>query len=189
MATKSAEVTHNHEEGIKGAVVTATCIRMAKDGASKEDILQYAISKYSSKARNYPYRFGCDRAYKDYFDETKMDETCMTSVPIAIRCFYESSSFEDCMRKINSLCCDTDTIGAIAGAICESYYGSCLGSKEKDMAMILRYLPSELYAEVARYKGFAEDGSDVKHLNNVMEEKSTILEEKPKKKWYEFWKK
>ena len=189
MATKSAEVTHNHEEGIKGAVVTATCIRMALDGKSKEEILEYGISQYSSKARYYPYRFGCDRPYKDYMDETKMDETCMGSVPIAIRCFYESSSFEDCMRMINALCCDTDTIGAIAGSICESYYGSCLGSKEEDMRMILRYLPKELYAEVAKYRGFAEDGSDILEEEPDVKTDAENTEEKPAKKWWMFWKK
>lgn len=152
MATKSAEVTHNHEEGIKGAVVTATCIRMAEDGASKDDILNYGIGQYSSKARNYPYRYGCDRPYKDYLDDTKMEESCMVSVPIAIRCFYESNSFEECMRMINSLVCDTDTIGAIAGAICESYYGNCLGSKEADLQMIKKYLPTELYEEVEKQR-------------------------------------
>lgn len=152
MATKSAEVTHNHEEGIKGAVVTATCVRMAEDGASKEDILNYGISQYNSKARYYPYRYGCDRPYKDYLDDTKMEENCMASVPIAIRCFYESNSFEECMRMINALVCDTDTIGAIAGAICESYYGNCLGSKEADLEMIDKYLPRELYEEIVEVR-------------------------------------
>ena len=175
MATLSAEVTHNHEEGIKGAVVTATCIAMAEKGASKEEILEYAISKYSSKARNYPYRYGCDVPYKKYKDNTKMDESCMVSVPIAIRCFYESSSFEECMRMINSLCCDTDTIGAIAGAICESYYGNCLGSKEIDMEMIRKYLPQELYEKVENVrKGKAEilkrqDDNDTKQKRSKCE--------------------
>lgn len=173
MATKSAEVTHNHEEGIKGAVVTATCIAMARDGKDKEEILEYGISKYNSKARYYPYRFGCDRAYNDYKDETKMDETCMVSVPIAIRCFYESSSFEECMRMINSLCCDTDTIGAIAGAICESYYGSCLGSKEADYEMMAKYLPPELYDEVVSVLGeVGEENSDKKSASS--KEKKSI---------------
>ena len=143
MATLSAEVTHNHEEGIKGAVVTATCIAMAKKGSSKDEILEYAISQYNSKDKNHPYMYGCNLPYKSYKYSMKMDESCMNSVPVAIRCFYESESFEECMRMINAMCCDTDTVCAIAGSICESYYGYCY-SKEKDEELIRRYLPKEL---------------------------------------------
>lgn len=180
MAKASAEVTHNHEEGIKGAVVVATCIRMAEDDATKEDILAYAISQYNTTDNYYPYRYGCDRPYQDYYDDTTMDETCMTAVPIAIRCFYESTSFESCMRMIHCLVCDTDTIGAIAGSICESYYKNCMGSKQADMAILYRYLPSELYAQVAKVRGFLEDGSDV--FVNASPSKSQNLPRKKKSK-------
>lgn len=180
MAKASAEVTHNHEEGIKGAVVVATCIRMAEDNATKEDILAYAISQYNTTDNHYPYRYGCDRPYQDYYDDTKMDETCMASVPIAIRCFYESTSFENCMRMINCLVCDTDTIGAIAGSICESYYKNCMGSKQEDMAILYRYLPSELYAQVAKVRGFLEDGSDVVTNPSQMKNQNLPSKKKPK---------
>lgn len=139
-AKMSAEVTHNHPEGIKGAVVLATCVAMAENGASKEEILKYGISQYPS----IEYKYGCDVPYDFYKNIMRFDVSCQGSVPVAIRCFYESNSFEECMRMINDMLCDTDTVGAIAGAICESFYGNCLGSTEADEEIIRHFLPKDL---------------------------------------------
>ena len=145
MAQNSAMVTHNHPEGIKGAVVTAKCAEMARNGASKEEVLAYAIKMYPRGA----YRYSADIPTSEYLESMKFDVSCQGSVPVAIRCFYETDSFKDCMYLINSMACDTDTLGAIAGGICEEFYGNCLGSKEADLEMVRRYLPDDLYEEVA----------------------------------------
>jgi len=146
MAQTSAAVSHNHPEGIKGAVVTARCAEMARNGASKEDILSYAAEMYPAGI----YRYSAAKPTSEYLEWMKFDVSCQGSVPVAIRCFYETDSFTDCMYLINSMACDTDTLGAIAGGICEEYYGNCLGSKEADLGMVRRYLPDDLYEAVER---------------------------------------
>lgn len=140
LAKRSAEVTHNHEEGIKGAIVTAVCVWMAENGKTKQKIAEYAISQYPKSV----YQFGVDRPIEEYIDKMKFYVSCQDSVPFAIKCFLETNSFEECMRLICSVKCDTDTIGAIAGSICESFYKRCFSPKE-DMCILKLYLDNELY--------------------------------------------
>ena len=83
MAEKSAEVTHNHPEGIKGAVVTAVCIWMARHGKTKEDIFQYVLEQYPAEKYEYSIAVPLDELEKIY----QWNETCMGSVPAAMRCF------------------------------------------------------------------------------------------------------
>lgn len=150
IAEMSAMPTHNHEEGIKGAIVIATCIAMAKEGYTKEEILEYGIYEYPSDK----YKYGCDIPYNHYKDIMGYEENCQGSVPVAIRCFYESNNFEDCIRKINAMSCDTDTVCAIAGGLCEEYYGHCMGSPEKDEALIRKYLSKDLIEVLEKYGCF-----------------------------------
>lgn len=146
-ANRSASVTHNHPEGIKGAETTAICVWKAERGKSKENILQYAISQYPSAK----YRYGCDIPVSQYQKSMSYEVSCMGSVPVAIRCFYESDSFESCMKLINSMECDADTLGAIAGAICESYYGYCI-DKEMDKKILNQYLDERMIDTLKKYK-------------------------------------
>ena len=88
-AKKSAECTHNHPEGIKGAVTTAVCIYMARTGASKEEIMKYAAKQYPKTETNFCPEYKLDT----YRNRYHFNETCQGSVPVAIRCFLES---EDC---------------------------------------------------------------------------------------------
>ena len=112
IAAASAEVTHNHPEGIKGAVATAGAVFLARSGASMEEIKDY-ISGY------YTIDFTLDEIRPDY----QFDETCQGSVPQAMQSFFESVSFEDAIRNAISLGGDSDTLGAITGAVAEAYYG------------------------------------------------------------------
>ena len=112
-AKESAEVTHNHPEGIKGAQATAACIFLARTGKSKTQIkeylethFQYNLSSSLEKIRPW-YRF---------------DVSCQGSVPQAIIAFLESKDFEDAIRNAVSLGGDSDTIACITGAIAEAYY-------------------------------------------------------------------
>lgn len=118
-AEKSAECTHNHPEGIKGAIVTAMCVFMARTGATKAEIKAYVASEYPAS----DYAYGVSRPLSEYRDSYKWSVTCQDSVPVAIRCFLESSHYESFLRNVLSLPCDTDTLCAIGGGIAEEYYG------------------------------------------------------------------
>ena len=112
-AKRSAEVTHNHPEGIKGAQAVALAIWMARKGEGKAAI-RHAIEK----------QFGYDLSRDcDFIRQVnKFDETCQGSVPEAITCFLESVDFEDCIRLSISIGGDSDTIACIAGGIAQAYY-------------------------------------------------------------------
>lgn len=112
IAKATAEVTHNHPEGIKGAVATAGAVYLARTGASKEEIRDY-ISKY------YTLDFTLDEIRTTY----TYDITCQGTVPQAMVAFLESTSFEDAIRNAISIGGDSDTMGAITGAVAEAYYG------------------------------------------------------------------
>lgn len=113
LAKWSAEVTHDHPEGISGAQAVAAAIFLAKEGKSKEEIRSYIEEKY------YDLDFTLDEIRPSY----SFDVTCMGSVPQAIECFLEAEDFEDAIRNAISLGGDGDTIAAIAGAIAEAYFG------------------------------------------------------------------
>lgn len=118
-AKKSSEVSHNHPEGIKGAVVTATCIWMAKHGKTKEDIYNYVLEEYPPEK----YEFSISHSIAELEKTYHWDVSCMGSVPVAMRAFYESEDFESFMRLLYTLPCDMDTLGAIGGTVAEEYYG------------------------------------------------------------------
>ncbi|WP_156286585.1 ADP-ribosylglycohydrolase family protein [Oceanivirga salmonicida] len=109
----SSEITHNHKEGIKGAVAVASSIFLARKGKSKQEIKEYIENKFGYTFIN------CDLIRPNY----EMDETCMGSVPEAFSAFFEANSFEQTIRLAVSLGGDSDTIAAIAGSIAEAYYG------------------------------------------------------------------
>lgn len=114
MARLSAEVSHNHPEGIKGAEATASAIYLARTGASKEDIKEYIIREFG-----YDLSRTCGEIRPSYYHV----ETCQETVPEAITAFLEGESFEDVIRTAVSLGGDCDTLTAIAGSIAEGFYG------------------------------------------------------------------
>ena len=137
-ASLSARCTHNHEEGIKGAIVTAICVYMAKTGATKNEIYEVVYKNYPSSE----YKYGVDRSLDSYRDTYRWDVTCQGSVPVAIRCFLESEDYESFIRNVLSLPCDTDTLCSIGGGIAEEFYG---GTGFDDEALLKRYLDDRLY--------------------------------------------
>ncbi|MBQ9306067.1 ADP-ribosylglycohydrolase family protein [Butyrivibrio sp.] len=138
MAEKAAAVSHNHPEGIKGAVVTSTCIWMAKHGKSKQEIYDYVLEQYPKDEYEYSIAYSLDEIRPRY----KWNESCQGSVPAAMRCFYESTDYESFMRNIFSLECDSDTFGAIAGGVAEEFYGG-FGSVDAE-GILKKYLDVEL---------------------------------------------
>lgn len=114
-AKKSAEATHNHLEGIKGAQSVASAIYLARTGVVKSDIKSFITDNFS-----YNLSFRLNEIRHNY----EFDETCQGSVPQAIVAFLESDNYEDAVRKAVSIGGDSDTIACIAGSIAEAYYGS-----------------------------------------------------------------
>ena len=114
MARLSAEVTHNHPEGIKGAESTAAAIYLARTGKTKEEIKEYIINEFG-----YDLSRTCDEIRPTYYHV----ESCMETVPEAITAFLEGEGFEDVIRTAVSLGGDCDTLTAIAGSMAEGFYG------------------------------------------------------------------
>lgn len=113
LAQWSAEVTHNHPEGIRGAQAVAAAVYLARTGESKDTIRRYIQDTY------YDLSFTVDQIRPGY----RHDMRCEGSVPQAIVCFLEAEDFEDAVRNAISLGGDGDTQAAIAGAIAEAYFG------------------------------------------------------------------
>ena len=107
-------ITHNHPEGMKGAEVIAELIYKALHGASRKELMDYAIAQYP-EIENLKY----DELVETYAHDS---ETCQASVPQAIYCFLISYNFEDCLRTTISIGGDCDTTAAMSCAIAEAYY-------------------------------------------------------------------
>lgn len=137
-AIQSAICTHNHKEGIKGAGITALCAWMAKNGASKKEIEEFASTQYPSDKYMYP----VSMSLKELREKYRWDVTCPGSVPVAIRCFLDSEDYESFLRNVISLHCDTDTLCAIGGGIAEEYYKGT-GLPKDDL--LKKYLDKKLY--------------------------------------------
>lgn len=135
VAKATANVTHNHLEGIKGAEATASAIFMARNGSSKEEIKKYIENEF---------HYDLNRTLDEIRPSYHMDETCQKTVPEAIIAFLEAKDFEDAIRNAVSLGGDTDTLGAITGSIAEAYYGipewlmtECRKRINRDMRVVL----------------------------------------------------
>lgn len=114
LARLTAEVTHDHPEGIKGAQATAAAIVLARTGHSKAAIRAYVV-----RAFGYDLSRSCDEIRPAYHHV----ESCQETVPQAITAFLESTDFEDALRTAVSLGGDSDTLAAITGSIAEAFYG------------------------------------------------------------------
>lgn len=139
-AERSAAVTHNHPEGIRGAQATAAAIYYARRGQTKEQIRR-ALEE----------RFGYDlHARLDDLRPTYgFDETCQGTVPQALIAFLESTSFEDAIRNAISLGGDADTLACITGGVAEAYYG---GVPEQLAAAVRSRLDERLLAVIDRFR-------------------------------------
>ena len=108
LAKVSAEVTHNHPEGIKGAQATAAAIFLARQGKTKQEIRDYVEKTFG---------YDLSRTLEEIRPTFTFDETCQHTVPEAITCFMEGKDYEDVVRLSVALAGDADTIAAIAGSI------------------------------------------------------------------------
>lgn len=141
MARLSAEPTHNHPEGIKGAEATASAIFLARTGCTKAEIKAYIENKF-----RYDLSRTCDEIRPDYHHV----ESCQETVPEAITAFLEGASFEDVIRTAVSLGGDCDTLTCIAGSIAEGFYGVPEDLKQE----CRNRLPEQLLDVLQRFDSF-----------------------------------
>jgi ADP-ribosylglycohydrolase len=114
VARATAEVSHNHPEGIKGAEATASAIYLARNGKSKDEIKEYIIKEFA-----YDFSRTLDEIRPRYHHV----ESCQETVPEALTAFFEGNDFEDVVRNAVSLGGDCDTLTCIASGIAEAFYG------------------------------------------------------------------
>lgn len=165
LATYSAEVTHNHPEGIKGAVATAVCIFLARKKLPKEEIRKYINEHF----------YNLDFTLDEIRDSYMFNEICQDTVPQAIEAFLEGNDFEDAIRNAISIGGDSDTIGAITGSIAEAYWEI----PEEIKKYVLFFLPIELASAYSEFKFFLSEREKTKDEcinadDNTIEEDSII---------------
>ena len=141
MARLSAEVTHNHPEGIKGAEAVASAIFLARTGSTKAEIKAYIEENF-----HYDLSRTCDEIRPTYYHV----ESCQETVPEAITAFLEGQSFEDVIRTAVSLGGDCDTLTCIAGSMAEAFYGVT----EELKAECRKRLPGDLVEVIKRLDEF-----------------------------------
>ena len=138
-AKESAECTHNHPEGIKGAQATAFAIMMARQGCSKEEIRTEIERTFS-----YNLQFTCDEIRPTYAWES----SCQGTVPPAIVAFLDAENFEDAIRNAISIGGDSDTLGSITGSIAEAFFG--VPNRLREQA--LNYLPTSFQNIITEFE-------------------------------------
>jgi len=114
-AEKTAEISHNHPEGIKGAQATALAIFLARTVHDKEEIRRQITLRFG---------YDLDRRVDDIRPTYTFDVSCQGTVPEAIIAFLDSQSYEDAVRNAISLGGDSDTLACITGGIAEAFYGA-----------------------------------------------------------------
>ncbi|MCR4666022.1 MAG: ADP-ribosylglycohydrolase family protein [Desulfovibrio sp.] len=149
-AERTASVTHNHPEGIKGAQAVASAIFKARTGSSKNEIRSFIEDRYG-----YDLSKKLDEIRQTY----SFNETCQGSVPEAITAFLESTDFEDCLRSAVSIGGDSDTIAAIAGSIAEGFYDAI---PHRIMKKAMTYLDAALLERVEDFRAYLASSTNLK---------------------------
>ena len=144
LAHHVTEVTHNHPEGMKGAAATAAAVFLAKTGSSP-----LFIRAYVSQTFGYDLRRSVDEIRPDYV----FNERCQDSVPQALTCALEATSYEDAIRNAISIGGDSDTIAAIAGGVAEAMFGI----PESIAQQGWHYLPTDMRAVISDLYAIAQN--------------------------------
>lgn len=143
-ARESAECTHNHPEGIRGAMCVADCIYHARFGSGKFQIIELVTKEYG-----YNLDTTCDLIRKT----NTFNETCQVTVPQAIVCFLESTDFESAIRLAVSIGGDSDTIAAITGSIAEAFYKDI---PKNILTTAFAYLPQEMLDVIYDFHNYSD---------------------------------
>lgn len=140
LAEESAMPTHNHPEGIKGAQATAAAIFLARQGKTKDEIKDKLKELFD---------YNIDRTYADISkDAYEFHVLCQTTVPKAFTCFFDSESYEECIRMAMLTNKDTDTAACIAGSVAAAYYGI----PEEIKTRLMDFIPDEFINVVETVK-------------------------------------
>ncbi len=146
VAKATAEVTHNHPEGIKGAECTAAVMFLARTGKSKEEIKEYVIREFG---------YDLSRSVDELRPLHEHVESCQDSLPKALASFFEGDSYEDVVRNAVSLGGDTDTLAAISGAMADAMYGVPVGF----ITSAIDYLEINMLDMIEDFKEFLNNGN------------------------------
>ena len=159
-AQASAIPTHDHPEGIKGAQAVAASVFLARESKSKDRICQFVESEFE---------YDLSRNLADIRPTYRFDVSCQGSVPEAILCFLESSSWEDAVRNAVYLGGDSDTLGCIAGAIAEAWYGA---TPDVVIARVVATLPRHLHTVARSFRsrfGFRPEARTPQYVTGPLE--------------------
>lgn len=138
-ASRTAEITHNHPEGVKGAQATALAIFLARTGSTKHEIRTAIQTRF-----DYDLKRTVDEIRPSY----SFNESCQQTTPQAIIAFLDSNSYEDAIRNAVSLGGDSDTLACITGGIAEAFYGDVPPDiREK----VVEYLSPDLWDITNRF--------------------------------------
>lgn len=148
VARWTAEVTHNHPEGIKGAECIAAAIYLLRIGGSK-----FSIMKYIEEEFGYDFSRTLDDIRPDYHHV----ESCQETIPEALTAFFEGKGYEDVIRNAVSLGGDCDTLTCIASSIAEIYYGIPAEIKSE----CERRLPDDMLSVLKRFREYAVRENDI----------------------------
>ena len=153
VARATAEVSHNHPEGIKGAECTAAVMFLARTGVSKEEIKEYVIREFG---------YDVSKTVDELRPLHEHIEWCQDSLPKALASFFEGDSYEDVVRNAVSLGGDTDTLAAIAGAMGDAMYGVPIGM----IVTGIDYLEEDMKETLDIFRGFLDGEKPDPYRNN-----------------------
>lgn len=139
VARWTAEVTHNHPEGVKGAESVAAVIWLSRHGKTKAEIKAYVEKEFG-----YDLSRTCDEIRPDYFHQ----ESCQKTVPEAMTAFLEGKSFEDVVRTAVSLGGDCDTLTDIAAAMGEAFFGI----PDELLEELMKRTPEDMHAVMTQFQ-------------------------------------
>lgn len=139
-AERSAAVTHDHPEGIKGAQATALAVFLARTGHDKPAIRDEITGRFG---------YELSRSVDEIRSHYRFDESCQGTVPESLICFLDGMDFEDTVRNAVSLGGDADTMACIAGAVAEAFWG---GVPEAIAGEALYAVPRPLRGVVAEFR-------------------------------------
>ncbi len=145
VARWTAEITHNHPEGVKGAESLAAAIFLARNGKTKEEIRSYIETEFG---------YDLSRTLDEIRPTYHHVEDCMRTLPEAFECFLEADSYENTIRNVMYIGGDTDTLAAIAGALAEAFFGIPLVIS----SYAVRFIPDEIMDVYRRFNEVRQPG-------------------------------
>ena len=153
LGRRSAMITHNHPEGIKGAQAVATAIYLARTGSTKAKIHQYIEDTFG-----YDLSRDCDDIRPTYH----FDVSCQGTLPAALAAFFDSRDFESAIRLAVSLGGDSDTIACITGGIAEAFYHEIPATIVEEMH---HRLPEEFWTVINELYAAVSDNHTSNRVN------------------------